>query len=81
MLEILEILGRSLMALLRIAAVIQFIVDVCLGSYWLISSSFRRKVTEEYDRSEILAVYFGAFLTATIIAAGTIWIISTYVLK
>jgi|GEM_PF-6563758 len=64
MLEILlELLFRGMIGLFRVCLLAEYIGHMFLGSVWLISPSFRRKV-RDYDTLERLAVYFGAICTA-----------------
>ena len=62
MLEILGMIGKGLMALLRIAEAIDFLGHVCMGGYWLVSPSFRDRV-KDYPELDRCAVYLGVFVT------------------
>ena len=66
MLDLLELVGRFFMGLLRLAELIDFIAHLFMGFWWWFSPSYRQEV-KNYETSAKLGVYFGAFFFAAII--------------
>lgn len=79
MLDILELLARGLMGLLRLVAIFEFIVDFFLGAYWLISPRFREKV-KDYAPINRFAVYFGA-VSIGLLAAGMVFYLAGTIIR
>jgi hypothetical protein len=71
MLDILELLARALMGLLRVASIFEYIVEFFLGAYWLISPRFREKVRSHAPINRF-AVYSGA-VSIALLAVGAVF--------
>lgn len=71
MLDILEMLGRMFMGVLRLLSFIEAIIDTGFGLLWLFSPAYRAEVRAADDRTK-LRVYVGVFLSFLILLGAVV---------